>query len=120
MDDELSFCRMVLIDNRNDCIPSCRIHLVSSVAVHLDFYIIGILGIAIRGHYFLDPVVSAFKSTWQDQITIFISKIRFMGNGTWIGGRLLHIFSFIQVVNLKLGVCNQDRLLGFIILFNDF
>ena len=120
MDDELSFCRMVLINNRNDSISSCRIHLISSVAVHLYFYIIGILGIAVRGSHFFNAVIAAFKSTWQDQITIFIRKIRFMGNGTWISCGLLHVFSFIQVVNLKLGVCNQDRLLGFIILFNDF
>ena len=43
-----------------------------------------------------------------------------MGNGTWISCGLLHVFSFIQVIDFKLGVCNQDRLLGFIILFNDF
>ena len=43
-----------------------------------------------------------------------------MGYGTWIGCGLLHIFSCIQVVDLKLGVCKKDRLLGFIVLFDDF
>ena len=43
MDDELSFCRMVLIDNRDDRIPSCGIHLVSSVAVYFNLNEIGIL-----------------------------------------------------------------------------
>ena len=66
MDDELSFCRMVLIDNRDDRIPSCGIHLVSSVAVYFNLNEIGILDIPIRGSYFLNPVVAAFKSIWQD------------------------------------------------------
>ena len=120
MDDELSFCRMVLIDSRNDCVPSGGIHLVSCVAVYFNLNKIGILDVAIRSRHFLDPVVAAFKGTWQYQITIFISKIRFMGYGTWIGCGLLHIFSCIQVVDLKLGVCKKDRLLGFIVLFDDF
>ena len=60
MDDELSFCRMVLIDNRNNCISSKGVHLVRRVTVHLDLYEIGVLGISIRRCHFLNAVVATF------------------------------------------------------------
>ena len=60
MDDELPFAGWFFIDNRDDRIPSCGIHLVSSVAVYFNLNEIGILGIAVRGSHFFNAVVATF------------------------------------------------------------
>ena len=118
-DGQSAFCRMVFEIHLNDQVTADWIFLVCSIAVHLDFHGINAVGVSIRCSHFFNAVISTSQILRQDQVSIFIRKIRFMYGSGWVGGHLFHIFLVVQIVYFKLGIRNQDRFLCLVIFFDD-
>ena len=118
-DGQSAFCRVVLKIHLDDQVTADRIFLVCGITVYLDFHGIGAVGITIWCSHFFDAVISTSKILRQDQVSIFIGKIRFMYRSGWVSGYLFHILFVVQIVYLELGIRNQDRFLCLIVFFDD-
>ena len=118
-DSQSAFCRVVLKIHLDDQVTADRVFLVCGIAVYLDFHGIGAVGVSIRCSHFFDAVISTSKILRQDQVSIFIRKIRFMYRSGWVGSYLFHVFLVVQIVYLKLSIRNQDRFLCLIVFFDD-
>ena len=118
-DGQSAFCRVVFEFHLDDQVTADRIFLVCGIAVYLDFYRFCAVSVSIRCSHFFDAVISTSKILRQDQVSIFIGKIRFMYRSGWVSGYLFHILFVVQIVYLELGIRNQDRFLCLIVFFDD-
>ena len=110
---------MVLIHSFNNNIFADIILIICGIGIHCNFHIILVDGISFRSRHFLDPVMADGQALWQDQVSVRIREIRFMGNCSRICGNLFHIFFMVKVINLKFRTRNQDCFLCLIIQFDD-
>ena len=118
-DGQSAFCRMVLEIHLNDQVTADRIFLVCGIAVYFDFHRVCAVSISAWCSHLFDAVISASKILWQDQVSVFIGKIRFMYRSGRVSGYLFHILFVVQIVYLELGIRNQDRFLCLIVFFDD-
>ena len=118
-DGQSALSWVVLKIHLDDQVTADRIFLVCGITVYLDFHGIGAVGISIWCSHFFDAVISTSKILRQDQVSIFIGKIRFMYRSGWVSGYLFHILFVVQIVYLELGIRNQDRFLCLIVFFDD-
>ncbi len=118
-DADLPFHRMVFINRLDDDIPGNAVHLVGCIRVNGNFNIIPVKRIPVRRIHFLDPVAPCAQVLRQDQVSVFIRKIRLMPYRHRIGCHLLHISVITNVINLKFCIFHQHRSLCLIILFDD-